>query len=314
MKGPSSIIFACLISRTTHFIAAAAVAVAAASCVTVVAHANMSGRGDVTSGVSFFAACTYHWHARGEERAEKERKRKERKEGREKENVLAHAYAAVAVVIRVRLRYVVAYTRQMRSRGNTWGARCVSANVGADSDMRNYDRVTRACAHNAVRLAALYRAPRQKHAKYRDKSGVDFRVNDQRWYNGELRVFDSIKKNVSVNTGERQTRRAMRSPECIRKLNALKLKFVFLTRLSIATFISKNYLFCENLLVEVTIKNSWPFQQLVQIASILIFNVSVVREIMCLSEGQSYQTNLRYLTRRTKRRRGHPNLFSHFKE
>jgi len=125
-----------------------------------------------------------------------EREKKEGKKGRERERerLSTRLRCSRSVVIRVRLRYVVAYTRQMRSRGNTWGARCVSANVGADSDMRNYDRVTRACAHNAVRLAALYRAPRQKHAKYRDESGVDFRVNDQRWYTGELRVFDSIKK------------------------------------------------------------------------------------------------------------------------
>jgi len=96
----------------------------------------------------------------------------------------------------------------------------------AKSDMRNCDRVTRACAHNAPRLAALYRAPRQKHAKYRDEFEVDFKVNDQRRYTGGLRVFDSS-KNVSVNTGELQTRRVMRSPECIRKLNALKLNLFF---------------------------------------------------------------------------------------
>lgn len=46
-------------------------------------HANMLGHGDVTSGVSFFAACTYHWRARGEEQ---EWQRKERKKkGKERE-------------------------------------------------------------------------------------------------------------------------------------------------------------------------------------------------------------------------------------
>jgi len=96
----------------------------------------------------------------------------------------------------------------------------------ADSDMRNCDRVTRACAHNAPRPAALYCAPRQKHAKYRDEFGADFKVNDQRRYTRGLRIFDSS-KNVSVNTGELQTRRAMHSPEYIRKLNAPKLNLFF---------------------------------------------------------------------------------------
>lgn len=69
-----------------------AVVVAAASCVTVVAHANMPGRGDVTSGVSFFAACTYHWRARGEERAAGEReKKKKKKKGREGEKKIVLA-------------------------------------------------------------------------------------------------------------------------------------------------------------------------------------------------------------------------------
>lgn len=59
-------IFARLIIRTRFIVTVAvtaAAAAAAASRVTV-AHANMSGRGDVISGVSFFAACTYH-RARG---------------------------------------------------------------------------------------------------------------------------------------------------------------------------------------------------------------------------------------------------------
>jgi len=43
-----------------RFIAPPTAVVAAAGRVTVVAHANMPGRDDVTSGVSFFAACTYH--------------------------------------------------------------------------------------------------------------------------------------------------------------------------------------------------------------------------------------------------------------
>lgn len=56
---PSSDDF-CVPNLTDTFHRAAAVAVAAASRVTVVAHANMPGRGDVISGVSFFAVCTYH--------------------------------------------------------------------------------------------------------------------------------------------------------------------------------------------------------------------------------------------------------------
>lgn len=117
------------------------------------------------------------------------------------------------------------------------------APIARASDMRNCDRVTRACAHNAPRPAALYCAPRQKRAKYRDEFGVDFRVNDQRRYTRGLGVFDS--KNVSVNTGELQTRRAMHSPECIRKLNALKLNLFFSQDDSyIAVFVeSKNYSF-----------------------------------------------------------------------
>ncbi|KAM0735830.1 hypothetical protein ACS0PU_009791 [Formica fusca] len=50
----------CVPNLMDAFHRAAGVAVAAASRVTVVAHANMPGHGDVTSGVSFFAVCTYH--------------------------------------------------------------------------------------------------------------------------------------------------------------------------------------------------------------------------------------------------------------
>lgn len=41
-------------------------------------------------------------------------------------------------------------------------------------------------------------------------SGSTFRVNDQRRYTGGPGVFDSSEKNASVNTGELESRRAMR--------------------------------------------------------------------------------------------------------
>lgn len=81
MKGPS-IIFACLISRgriSSRCRRRRSQSQSQLRVALLPSHANMSGHGDVTSGVSFFAACTYHWRARGE------RQRKERKKERERE-------------------------------------------------------------------------------------------------------------------------------------------------------------------------------------------------------------------------------------
>lgn len=172
MKEPSSIIFACLISRT-HFIARrrrhrsrrSPVVVAAASCVTVVAHANMPGRGDVISGVSFFAACTYHWRARGEERAAGEREKKKKEREGEKKIVLARLRCSrrcECACTRVHVYITWSHTRDRCNRRGEYvrrvrGAfRRMPAPI-ADGDTRNCDRVTRAYAHNASRPAALYR-------------------------------------------------------------------------------------------------------------------------------------------------------------
>lgn len=142
MKGPWSMIFACLILRM-RFIAPPTAAVAAAGGVTVVAHANMPGRGDVTSGVSFFAVCTYHRVPGEKNECDRERERKEKERERRRER--SHAYAAVAVAVRTRMSYLHVYIYvyihiyahcvwlhthdRSRSRGYTWGARCVSANA-----------------------------------------------------------------------------------------------------------------------------------------------------------------------------------------
>lgn len=229
MKGPS-IIFACLISRA-HFIvpplppqSQSQLRVALPSSRTQICW------GTVTSHPAFrFSRHALITGVPGErdEWQEKGRKKKERK--RKREIVLAYAYAAVAVVVYACTFMLRGHIHETDTIAEEYGVRGAFQRMPApieDSGMRNCDRVTRACAHNAPRPAALYCAPRQKHAKYRDEFGADFRVNDQRKYTRGLRIFDSS-KNVSVNTGELQTRRAMHSPEYIRKLNAPKLNLFF---------------------------------------------------------------------------------------
>lgn len=166
MKGSSasSMIFACLISRAA-FHRAAAVAVAAASRVTVVAHANMPGRGDVISGVSFFAVCTYHRAPREKNEQQGIRRKKERERTRERGRALARlrcsrrccAYTCVRVY--VHLCRVVGYihTTDVIAREYEWNVRCVSANAGTiTSDSGAATRVIticRVCVHGSAVLS-----------------------------------------------------------------------------------------------------------------------------------------------------------------
>jgi len=166
-------IFACLISRAA-FHRAAAVAVAAASRVTVVAHANMPGRGDVISGVSFFAVCTYHRAPREKNEQQGIRRKKERERTRERGRALARlrcsrrccAYTCVRVHVCARvfdvyvhLCRVVGYihTTDVIAREYEWNVRCVSANAGTiTSDSGAATRVItirRVCVHGSAVLS-----------------------------------------------------------------------------------------------------------------------------------------------------------------
>lgn len=150
MKGSSasSMIFACLISRAA-FHRTAEVAVAAASCVTVVAHANMPGRGDVTSGVSFFAVCTYHQAPREKNEQQGIRRKKERERTREREGSCLGTPTLQSPLLRVRTHGCVCVSRvrtlMSRSRVYTHD-RCDREGIRVEREMRFGE-----CRHHHLR-------------------------------------------------------------------------------------------------------------------------------------------------------------------
>jgi len=118
-----------------------------AALLAVVAYANMPGRGDVTSGVSFFAACTYHPRARVEERAGARRAEEARRSEREEDKDRLSTPTPPSSSSSSRACCVAA--RQMRShQGPGSGARRGAARRGAfrrtraPTAARNYDSVT----------------------------------------------------------------------------------------------------------------------------------------------------------------------------
>lgn len=172
MKGPSSIIFACLISRT-HFIARrrhrsrqsqswSQLRVALPSSRTQIC------RGAVTSHPAFRfsrrALITGVPGERNERRVkERKKKKKERKRGREKDRLSTPTLQLpLRVCARVHVYVTWLHTRDRCDRGGKYvgvrGAfRRMPAPIAGQRHGYNCDRVMRACAHNAPRPAALYR-------------------------------------------------------------------------------------------------------------------------------------------------------------
>lgn len=114
----------------------------------------------------------------------------------------------------------------------------------------------------------------------------------------------------------------MRSPECVRKLNALKLNLFFsqddpsassgIVDRKIIRLVRKS---AGRRYGDKKLRPSRRLGQTAKLRPCAYFRrTSVVGEITCLSEGQIYHANLRYLFAQRERKRGHPNLFLYFEE